>query len=199
MSIWLLIFFLTILISIFYVVWGSGILHKIELKTVVFPETRVAYVTYIGDYSNAYKESPKIEKIIKEKFNFDLSKQPCFGLYYDDPRMVPPEKRRAVVGKFLPDSFKETEAPDGIIFGSIPRVEKSIQVIYPMKSILGLFVGMYRVYPAFRKYINDNNLNSQQLPAMLEVYGYEGSNVLFSTGVGKAEGVWAGFPKDKNE
>lgn len=190
--------FITIIIAlVIYVIWATGALHKVEVQKTIFPETRIAYVTYIGDYSQAYKQTSIVEQAIKEKYNTDWSREPCFGLYYDDPGKTDKEKCRSVVGKFIPDNFSEKEAPAGITFDVIPRIEPILQIEYPLRSILSIFAGMARAYPAINNYTENNNTKIKT--AMLEVYGYKSSEILFAGSSNEGTGLWKEFPKDKNE
>lgn len=182
---------------IFYIIWATAIFSKVEIQKTVFPETRIAYVTYVGDYSQAYKQTSVVEQAIKSAYNVDLTREPCFGLYYDNPQKVDKEKCRCIVGKIIPTEFSEKEAPEGVVFDVIPRIDSILHVEYPLRSILSIFAGMSRVYKAISNYTQQNK--SEIKTAMLEVYGYKSNKILFAGSTSEASGLWNEFPKEKQE
>lgn len=186
-----------IIALICYVIWATAILHKFEIQKTVFPETKIAYITYVGDYSQAYKQTSIVENAIKSAYNVDWSREPCFGIYYDDPSKVEREKCRCIVGKIIPSNFTEEKAPENIKFDVIPKIDPIIQVEYPLRSILSIFAAMSRVYKALNNYCQQNN--SQMKSAMLEIYGYKNCEILFAGSPSEGTGLWKEFPKDKNE
>ncbi|KAH0791839.1 GyrI-like domain-containing protein [Histomonas meleagridis] len=192
------VFLLILLIAvIIYLIWATGILEKIEAKITEFPSMTLAYIPVTGPYKEAYKKTAKVEQIIKEKTNVDLSKQPCFGIYYDNPQTVEPSKCRSIVGKLLPDGFK-LETIEGISYAKIEKKEKSIQVEYPLRSIFGIFAGIYRCYPVLQR-THQLKCQGENVSAAIEIYGWKGNKILFATVVGEAPGVLSEFPKEKAE
>lgn len=183
-----------IIFGIAYLAYDSGLFYKVTAIIKPFEEVQIAYVPYVGPYNQAYRETSKVEEAIKKATNVDLSKSPCVGIYYDDPRKVEKTKCRAIEGKILPKDF-ERKPIDGINYASIPYIEKSIQVQHPLKNFLSIFAGIFKAYPAIHKCETDNNLKVSM--AMFEIYGWEGDKILFVAGTGEPSGILAEFPHDK--
>lgn len=184
-----------------YLIWATAIFTKVEVRQTTFPETKIAYVTYFGDYSQSYKQTAIVEQKIKEKYGKDWSTQPCFGLYYDKPGEVPKSEMRSVIGKLIPKDFNENITPEGIYFGVIPEAKDVIQAQYPLRSIFSIFAGIHRVYSAFNKYLVRDEPDVQRIVtgAALEIYGYEGNTTLYVLPISSVNGLWTEFPKIKND
>ena len=190
----LTIFLIVFVLLVAYIVHTSCILYKVNPQLKSWDEVLIAYTTYVGDYSQAYKVTQDIEKTF-QKYGVDLTKQPCVGIYYDNPNEVERSKCRAVEGKILPKDFDYNLNIDGIKFGKIPFIEKAIQVEFPLKSLLSIFVGIYKAYPAIKKFADTNNLTPSM--ASFEVYGWEGQKILFVHGTGEAQGLLLEFPQNE--
>lgn len=191
------LFIVVLIVLIVYAIWATAIFHKVKVEKTVFPETKIAYVTFVGDYSQAYKQTAIVENVIKSKYNVDWSREPCFGVYYDDPRKVDRNQCRCIVGKIIPDNFTEKKAPENVTFDVIPRIEPIFQIEYPLRSFLSIFAGMSRAYSALNNYTQQNKAEIKT--AMLEVYGYKGCEILFAGSPSEGTGLWKEYPKEKNE
>ena len=198
MFLYLLLGLFVLLVS--YLIWATAIFTKVEVRQKTFRETKIAYVTNIGDYSQAYKQTAIVEQKIKEKYGKDWSTQPCFGIYYDKPGEVPKSEMRSVVGKLIPEDFNENIAPEGVYFGVIEEADV-IQAEYPLRSIFSIFAGIHRVYSALNKYLVRDEPDVQRIVTggALEIYGYRGNKTLYVLPISVVHGLWADFPKIKND
>ena len=172
------------IIIVAYFVYATHILTPIKVHTQTFNKMNVAYVTFIGPYKDAYKNNEKTEKILSEHFDgIDFSKQPCFGVYYDDPQVTPKEKTRCIVGKILPEYLvssnqKEALEKKGIKIATLD-LNKCAVIHYPLDNIISLYVGMIRSYPELNKWLKSNKEEFPQNSAFVELYGYFAGNVSF--------------------
>lgn len=184
-----------------YLVWATAIFTKVVPRVLPFEEVNIAYVTFTGDYSEAYKQSAVVEGIVQKELGIDLTQQPCFGIYYDNPQVVERSKCRSIVGKILPKDFKIPESTPGITYDKILRIPESLQIMYPIRSILSFIVGMTRCYKAMDEFIKQPQYvkYSQSKSPILEIYGWQGKNVCYLAPFSETEGLMKDYPKPKGQ
>ena len=179
-----------ILILVIYFFYSTHFLTPVKVSVESFEKINIAYVPYIGPYNEAYKQNFNIENILSQKVSgTDFKKQPCFGIYYDNPQVTPKEKLRSVVGKILPEGLlTDNDRADlkkrGIRFSTL-NLNKCAVIHYPFDGVTALYAGMMRCYPALNKWLSEHKEEQQEPTAMIELYGYVDGKVSFVAPLGQ--------------
>ncbi|XP_072038777.1 testis-expressed protein 264-like [Amphiura filiformis] len=149
-----------ILVTVFVYFMYSGLFNGIEIRTGKPPirELHVAYKYAVGPYKNC---GPLFTEVTKAAP--DLR---CFGVYYDDPAKVAPEKLRYIVGAVLSEgddkeASKELEeklVQDEFKIAKFPEVDHMVMATFPHINSLSIMIAVQRVYPAFGDYVVQNGL-----------------------------------------
>jgi hypothetical protein len=189
---WLYLLLLLLAALVVAFLYYSALLTPIKLLRLPSQRLHIAYVTYIGPYKEAYKRNSEIEAQLAKVRSIPWEKEPCFGIYYDNPQVTKASECRALVGKIIPDDLEEKEL-DGVKFGYIDEIRDSLQIRYPLRSILCIFAGIYRVYPEINKFWEREGTEKART-AMVELYGFHGQTITFLQGIGEAEGLLGKWP-----
>ncbi|KAL2091557.1 hypothetical protein ACEWY4_013820 [Coilia grayii] len=138
---------------VFFVVY-SGVFSDIVIRTGSPPikKVTIAYKLQQGPYKECGAHFTDACSI--------GPKQPCIGVYYDDPKEMPEDKCRYIVGSILSEG---DEKPDEDLlegykkFGfnviSFPEVDHAVTSAFPNKTPVSCMVGAKRVYPKLAEYI----------------------------------------------
>ena len=171
----------------------SHALKEVSVKEESFPTVRIAYLTFIGAYKDAYKENAKIEEFLKTtNSGKDFTKEPCIGIYYDNPQNTPAEKCRSVIGKILPEGTVEAKNDQNIKYADV-EIGNTAVVHFPLDNIMSLYVGMMKSYPILNRWCSAHK-DKAIGAASVELYGYIPQTVSFIAPLGKREGILAHFP-----
>ncbi|XP_064632124.1 testis-expressed protein 264 homolog [Lineus longissimus] len=89
----------------------------------------------------------------------------CFGIYYDNPQEVEPDKTRYVIGAILAEgtekSNEEVETlmkKRGFKFHNLPAVSSCVRTSFPYNTPLSVYMLVSRVYPAMARYVEEHRL-----------------------------------------
>lgn len=146
-----------------------SIIEGINQQEATVPKLRVLYTEIIGPYSNVYKKTSLIEKAVKDKFGADISQCPCFGIYYDNPKITPKNKTRAIVGKII-DITEErdfSQACEGLHIQDIPGGEKALALDIKFRNSAGITCGIIRIYKRIESFLKEKK---GEMKGTLEVY-----------------------------
>ncbi|KAF4107319.1 testis-expressed protein 264 homolog [Onychostoma macrolepis] len=155
------------LVAVCYILY-SGLTTEIHIRTGLPPvrNITIAYKYKVGPYKDCgslFRESCSIGP-----------KQPCIGIFYDDPKKVPAQKCRYAVGSILSEG---EDAPNeeqqqlyekhGFRVFSFPEVTHVVTASFPHRTSLSIFLGVQRVYPQLNCYIKERKLCAHPF---LEIY-----------------------------
>ncbi|GAB6020356.1 hypothetical protein CHUAL_003066 [Chamberlinius hualienensis] len=169
---WAIVFlFLLLLATVIGYLIYSGLLEPIEIRAgkPPFKNLLIAYKFSRGPYKNA-------GALFTECYNLapDLR---CIGVYYDDPKEVDAKNLRYVVGSIIAEGddaekddtneYVKLMSSKGFKFAQLPSVSHSINVKFPFKNTLSIFLAVWRVYPRLADYIKEKSLCAHP---MIEVY-----------------------------
>lgn len=110
-------------------------------------------VNVTGPYSGISKDMENVNGYLKA---MGVTGKKGFGIYYDDPKMVPKEKCRSFVGYIIEEkdfSIVSALKPEGLTIDSIPKA-RSLVAEFPIRNSVSYMVGPMKVYPAFSEYMN---------------------------------------------
>ncbi|XP_019486884.1 PREDICTED: testis-expressed sequence 264 protein isoform X1 [Hipposideros armiger] len=146
----------------------SGLLAEVTVRAGSPPirNVTVAYKFHMGPYNETgrlFTEScsvcPRLRSV---------------AIYYDNPRMVPPEKCRCAVGSILSEGV-ESPSPEliqlyqkfGFKVFSFPAPSHVVTATFPHTSALSIWLAARRVHPALNAYIKERKLCAHP---RLEIY-----------------------------
>lgn len=151
------------------------------LTTIVFSNPKqggevLIYKEVVGHYM---KSGDISEEIYNDLMTMGIETFIGFGIFYDDPAEVKPEKCRSEIGCVL-------EQKD---INKIPEIEKKFKVKtfpvgqytstdFPYKGMPSIFVGMFKVYPAINKIKEEKNELYKEGPIM-ELYNMKDSVITY--------------------
>ncbi|MBM9579316.1 GyrI-like domain-containing protein [Leptospira sp. 201903070] len=121
----------------------------------------------IGDYRNVGLSYEILQRELPPKGiqNFKL-----FGIYFDNPNVVPKEKLRSEVGVILAEPL--SKVPEGLSIDlklrTIPE-KKYVFAEFPLKNFLSIFLGIYKVYPIVFQACEARGCNLKEKSSM-EIY-----------------------------
>lgn len=138
-----------ILLSVAFVFIAGFLAYSGALSTVVVKEEKVGpfhivYREVKGSYRQTGKVSMEIQSLLKEN---GIDNDRFFAVYLDDPRSVPEENLRSLVGHILPPGSREAKLPAEYKSAILPE-KLALVSIFPLKTQASIFLGMFKVYPA---------------------------------------------------
>ncbi|CAH1784963.1 unnamed protein product [Owenia fusiformis] len=131
----------------------------------------------IGQVTVAYKFARGSYKQAGNIFTQVIALAPdnrTFGIYYDDPKAVPEDKLRYIVGTIISEGDQkiDTEIREKFLRNDykvthFPEVSNAVKTQFPFNTMISVFIAISRVYPALGQYIQENRLCAHP---MLEIY-----------------------------
>lgn len=175
---------LLLLFTIFALIYASGIFHQVVVGTGKPPigQAIIAYKFSNGSYSGSGQLFTELAALLKPE-------QKTVGIYYDDPKTVPSNECRYVVGAILAEN---DEVPDedqkkklleeGYKIFMLPAVSYAVKTDFPFTSYLSIMIAVLRVYPRLSQYVKDRKLCAHPF---LEIY--DGSTIHFMAPLAKQD------------
>ncbi|CAH1247612.1 TEX264 [Branchiostoma lanceolatum] len=139
----------------------SGLFHKVTVTTGAPPIGKFtgAYKHFRGPYRDSGATFRAVGRICPDK--------KCFGVWYDDPDLVPPAKLRWITGAIVaegdqkPDPETVTALQNkGYKIQDFPGVARAVKTSYPFVTTLSIFLAVMRVYSALDDYIKTRGLEA---------------------------------------
>ena len=162
----LLIVIILVLVLFVLFLWQSGVFTKVVIQEKVMGPYMIVYEDHVGPYKNIGKVMDTIYSSLK-KDNIEPSKG--FGIYYDNPQLVPQEKLRSKGGCVIEEKDKkllnQVKAKYKIINYN---KQKFVIVEFPYKNNLAIMVGIFKVYPALMKYVQDKKYPQKEIIEMYD-------------------------------
>lgn len=159
---------LCLLLSFFALMAYSGLFHNIQVSTGKPP---------IGDMLVAYKFSRGPYKDAGQIFSEVVGLAPykkTIGVYYDDPKQVPADKTRYIVGAILAEESESADEEilckmkaEGYNVTRFPEISHAVKTTFPFKCTFSIFIAFIRVYPQLGSYLKERRLCAHPI---LEVY-----------------------------
>ncbi|KAI8497537.1 hypothetical protein Bbelb_248430 [Branchiostoma belcheri] len=139
----------------------SGLFHKVTVTTGAPPIGK--FLGAYRDYRGPYRESGQTFRALGAV----CPDRKCFGIWYDDPDTVPPEKLRWITGAIVAEG---DEKPDpetvkalqdkGYKLQEFPAVARAVRTSYPFVNTLSIILAVGRVYGALADYIKTRGLEA---------------------------------------
>jgi hypothetical protein len=155
--------------------WYMGYFSLINIEEKEEGGYKIIGVNVTGPYSNVAKDMEQVSKQLKD---MGVVSTKGFGIYYDDPKMVPAEKCRSFVGNIIEEKdFKLVSEfkPEGLKIDSILKA-KSVVAEFPIKNSLSFMIGPMKVYPALSNYMRGKGYTSV---LSVEIYDIPNKKIMF--------------------
>lgn len=153
---------------------------KFFTKVVISEEMKEAFVLVYNDHIGDYKGTAKIQNDIYYSLlnNQQIETFKGFGIYYDNPQKVPKTELRSIAGCILEKSdYKQISKlkDNGFLIKEIPK-QNYIATEFPFKSNVSIILGIFKIYPQFKKYIETNKLSQKE---MMEIYDIPNKKIVY--------------------
>ncbi|MFZ5523102.1 MAG: GyrI-like domain-containing protein [Pseudomonadota bacterium] len=171
-----------------------GLFASVNVSEKVVGPYVLVYKKHIGDYKNV---GPVMEELSNDlKNNYSLAPTKGFGLYYDNPRQVEPEKLRSIVGSVIEGkTLKDLDKVSGKYGVREYPSSNSVVAEFPYKGLISIYIGIMKVYPALGTYIQEHKYN--QTPIM-ELYDMPNERIEYISSVNLPEEIFDDFLKTKD-
>jgi hypothetical protein len=170
-------FFLLLLVVFAIIVFAVylGVFNEIKMEEKQEGGYVIAGYDVLGPYSMAGKSMSDVDVKVR---NAGLQLTMGLGIYYDDPKVVPPQKCRSFIG-FILDKQSLNKITDlktaGLKVDTILPAS-SVVAEFPLKNNLSYMIGPMKVYPVFSTYMNQKRYK----PALsFEIYDKLHDKIVF--------------------
>lgn len=128
--------------------------EKIYIEKTITGGESFIYKEVSGNYKQSGKVMKEIYDVLLSK---GISSNIGIGVYYDNPKQVKEEKLRSEVGIIIEESFRQ-KIEEVTHNYKIKQTNKGeyLQAEFPYKSMISIFIGMYKFYPELKKEIDKN-------------------------------------------
>ena len=152
-----------------------GIFAGITVEEKTLDSFWMVYQKHIGEYKDVGPIMDAVYNGLKDDYSIATTRG--FGLYYDDPREVPKEKCRSIVGCILEnaDAGRADELREKYFVREYP-VSSVVTAEFPFKGTLSIIIGIFRVYPKLGKYIKEKGYAPRP---MFEIYDTPGKKAIY--------------------
>jgi len=164
-----------IVIIIAILAYWLGAFAKLNIEEAAAGPYVLVYEEHVGPYSGIKAVQDGIYyRLLNEE---QISTTKGFGIYYDNPKVVDKEKLRSIGGVILEEEYADR----------IPDLEKNFklkrlgegQVIttsIPFKNPLSVMVGIFKVYPAIERYVEEKGYDMGE---MMEIYDVPNKKIIY--------------------
>lgn len=171
-----LLAFLLIILVVVFALYYVEFFSKVVVKESQKGPYVLAYREHIGDYKGTRDVQDEIYDLLLEQY--DIVTYKGFGLFMDDPKVVPKEKLRSLAGCIL-----EEKDYDKIEFlrekgVNVMKIEKDTFVTaeFPMKASISGLIGVKKVHPKIEEYIKTKGYENT---GMMEIYDVPSKKIIY--------------------
>jgi hypothetical protein len=151
-----------------------GGFDKLEIQEQAIGPYTMAYVEFVGEYS---KIGPSMDKVYMALSGVGILSYTGIGIYYDDPEVIAAENLRSDIGAIIDtNDIPKLDNLNDIKVKTIPQ-KQSVLIAFPLKSSVSYMAGVIKVYPALKRYIQENGFNAQ-VP-VIELYGMAAKQIYY--------------------
>lgn len=172
----ILIAVLAVSVVLFFTYGYFGGLKKIIVNIEEQGGETVVYQEIKGEYKQSGAIMDKIYNSLLE--NDTIATCKGFGKYFDNPEKVDKNQLRSQAGCIIEerDSQNIDRISDRFETMVIPR-KKYITTDYPYKNKLSVLFSLIRVYPALKKYAEDNGFDEDS--PVMEIYDIPNRKIIY--------------------
>ncbi len=172
------IFFVILAIAIVLIVvflFYMGTFTQVSIKEQEKGPYTFSYVEHVGPYHEVGKVMMALDSKMRD---LGFNSTDGLGIYYDDPKKTPKDKRRSEVGSIITaDDMDKIEANSGKL--DFKTIEKKNYLVseFPIKNMLSYMLGPMKIYPAFAKYLEEKRISVPNKG--LELYDMTNKKIVF--------------------
>lgn len=167
------IFILVVAVLVFFGYLGA--FSKVTVKEEIVGPYKLAYEDHEGSYSLSGQNLDRIYNSLRTEYKLEVTKS--FGIYYDNPQKTSAAECRSKLGCIIDEKdYGKIDALKGMYKIMDYKKVKSMTVTFPFKSIVSIYVGMAKAYPAIAVYASDNNY---EFTESMEIYDMASKNIVY--------------------
>jgi len=147
---------LIISVGLLVYVWYLGVFNIMPAEEKIMGGYRMVGLEYAGPYS---KTGNYMRDVGEKLSSAGIHGKEGFGIYYDNPDLVPEDKCRSFVGVLLDDrDVIKTEQlkAEGFRIDSVP-LKAAVVSSFPIRSSLSYMIGPMKAYPKLSRYMKEKN------------------------------------------
>ncbi|MBN2280996.1 MAG: GyrI-like domain-containing protein [Candidatus Marinimicrobia bacterium] len=169
----LVIIFILFIMLIFLTT--NGLFFKPEIKIKLMGPFKFVYRDHIGPYRETGKIQNEIYAYLLADQKIETFKG--IGIYYDNPKNVPPEQLRSKVGCIIEpkDDIPTTSLSNDFKMMTLEKQEM-IYAEFPFKSKIAIMLGIMKVYPLMQNYCVEKGLVFRE---SIEIYDVPGRKIFY--------------------
>jgi hypothetical protein len=164
-----------IIIIVLFFGWYIGFFNPVKVEEKQAGGYLVVGTDVTGPYSKVGKSIMEVDDKLKKT---GITSTQAFGIYYDDPDLVPAEKCRSFVGDIVEEKdrtrFDDLKAA-GFRIDSVPLAPTAIAE-FPMKNSMSYMVGPMKIYPILSKHMKENGF---KVSLSMEIYDNVNGKIIF--------------------
>lgn len=172
-----------ILFFILLYIWFYGGFSRVKINQKEIGSFTLCYDLHQGDYSKIGKVMDRVFEDLKKKDN--LFTTLGFGIYYDKPGTVKKEELRSIGGCILPEDADPASLTSGYSISEFPKTNAVI-CEFPYRGMASVMFGVMKVYPALKKYLNEQNIPDSPI---LEIYDVPNKKIVYVVPIGLEPGL----------
>ena len=163
-----------ILLLVLFFLVGSGAFYSVKVDQRRMGPYTLAYTKVKGSYNQAPVAMGKVDRIFQEK-GFEVPVG--FGFYFDDPKQVPENEMRFIVGGVLEkkDWGRMAELRRELPVRAFPA-QTCLVADFPLKNKLSILLGIYKVYPKIGEYLEKEKLTGNPI---MEIYDIQAKKIYY--------------------
>lgn len=151
-----------------------GAFNALTIEEKMIGPYQLVYENHVGNYKDTGKVHDKVYTSLKQD---GIETYKGFGIYFDDPNQVDPEKCRSRIGVILEkkDYNKLWKARQK--FKTTWYAKKKCMVVeFPIKNSLSYIIGVMKAYPVLMKYAADKKY---KMNPPMEIYDIPAKKTLY--------------------
>lgn len=166
-----------LLVCIIAVYGYYGGFSSVNITTSIQGGETVIYKDVTGDYSQTPVITDEIYHALLNEYNIETTKG--FGVFYDNPQNVEKSQLRSKVGCILDselDSLNLSKLSGKYQIMVLPKANYIVTEL-PMRGMLSVMIGIFKVYPKINNYIEENNI--QEDGPITEIYDVLNKKIVY--------------------
>ncbi|MBU2523893.1 GyrI-like domain-containing protein [Patescibacteria group bacterium] len=151
-----------------------GMFSNLTVEVKEMGPYKMIYAPHQGSY---YKVGEVSDKLYTDMVANGVESDIGIGVYYDDPAKVEESDLRSEIG-ILVDEKPEDKLIEQYEYKEIAQA-KSAVIEFPIKSTLSYMFAPAKVYPAFVKYGEENNIEWNEELGSIEIYDIPAKKIIY--------------------
>jgi hypothetical protein len=162
------------LLAVFIFLAWMGAFSEIEVRESTVGPMLLVYKTQQGNYRQT---RGTVKQALRYLDGLGLKSTQGFGLFHDDPRVVPETELRSEAGAVLEvgEESNITQLPEAFASRIFPA-QKSLTAVFPLKNFLSIYIGLMKAYPKLSKELE---ARGSKPGSAMEIYNSEAGTITY--------------------